>query len=71
MHSWNNFGAWTHHEQTWTHKIHHGPKLGETTTFPFIVFSVISHGGYIEMSFCLETRKLGVPKFSKLGLLAF
>jgi hypothetical protein len=50
------------HGQTWTHKTHHGSNLGEATTFPLLVFSVISHGGYIQMSFCLGTHKLGIPK---------
>jgi hypothetical protein len=33
-----------------------------------IVFFVISHGGYIQMSFFPKTPKLGVSKFPKLGL---
>jgi hypothetical protein len=36
---------------THTHKTHHSLDLGETTTFPLIVFFVISHGGYIKMLF--------------------
>jgi hypothetical protein len=32
------------HGQTWTHKIHYGSDLGEATTFPLIVFSVLRHG---------------------------
>jgi len=31
------------HEQTRTNKIHHGPDLGETTTFLLIVYSVPLH----------------------------
>jgi hypothetical protein len=31
------------HEQTWTQKTHHGPNLGETTTFPLIVYYVPFH----------------------------
>jgi hypothetical protein len=46
------------------------PDLREATTFPFYVFSMISHGGCIQMSFCPGTPKLGVSKFSKLGLMA-
>jgi hypothetical protein len=57
------------HGQTHTHKTHHGPNLGEVTTFSLIVFSMPSHKAYTQMSFCLETPKLGVPKFSKLGFL--
>jgi hypothetical protein len=71
MHVWNIFGARTSHEHTWTrktHKIHHGPNLGEATTFPFIVFFVISHRSHIQMSFCLGTPKFGILKFLKLGL---
>jgi hypothetical protein len=44
MHTWNTFGACTSHGHTWTHKTHHGPDLGEATTFPLIVFYVIAHG---------------------------
>jgi len=44
MSSWSTFGAWMNHMHTWTHKTHHDPDLGEATTFPFIVFSVINHG---------------------------
>jgi hypothetical protein len=36
MHSWNTFGAQTSRRQTWTHRTHHGPDLGEATTFPLI-----------------------------------
>jgi hypothetical protein len=69
VHNWTTFGAWTSHGQTWTHKTHHGSNLGEATTFPLIVFSMPSHEASTQMSFCPETCKLGVPKFSKLGLL--
>jgi hypothetical protein len=44
MHSWNTFGAWTNHGHTPTHKTHNGSNLGETTTFPFIVFFMSNHG---------------------------
>jgi len=37
---------------------HHGLNLGETTTFPHIVFSTSHHRGYIQMALFLETRKL-------------
>jgi hypothetical protein len=60
------------HEQTRTHKTHHGLNLKETTTFPLILFSMLSHRAYTQMSFCSDTPKLVVskfPKFSKLGLL--
>jgi hypothetical protein len=63
---WNTFGAWMSHGHTWIHKIH----LGQATAFPLIVLSVINHGGYIQMSFCPKTFKLGVPKLLKLRLMA-
>jgi len=69
MHSSSIFGAQMNHMHTWIHNIHHNLDLGETITFPLIVFIVISHGGYIQISFCPRTLKLGVSKFSKLGLL--
>jgi hypothetical protein len=70
MHGLSTFDAWMRHEHTQTHKTNHGMDLGEATTFPIIVFFFISHGGYIQMSFCPQTPKLRVPKLSKLGLLA-
>jgi hypothetical protein len=66
MHNYKTFGARTNHEQTWTHKTHHSPDLGEITTSPLTVFSVLGHGAYTQMSVCLGTPKLGVPKFLKL-----
>ncbi len=35
---------------TRTHKTHHGPDLGEATTFPLIVFSAPRFGDYIQMA---------------------
>jgi len=58
MHSWNIFTTQTNHEQTQTHKTHHGPDLGEATTFPLIVLYVPSHGAYTQMSFCPEIGTL-------------
>ncbi len=52
-----HFGAWTNHEQTQTHNTHHNPDLGESTTFPLIVYSMPSHGTSTQMSFCLEILK--------------
>jgi len=60
--------AWTSHMHTWTHKTHNDLDLGEITTFPFLVFSVLGHGAYIQMLFCPETLKLKISKFPKLGL---
>ncbi len=69
MCNWSIFGARTSHEQTRTHKTHHGPDLGKATTFPLIVFSMFGHRVYTQMSFCPRIFKLGVSKFSKSGLL--
>jgi len=52
MHNWNTFDAHTSHGQRWTHKIHHDLDLGETVTFPLIIFFMPSHGANIQMSFC-------------------
>jgi hypothetical protein len=41
MRSWSTFGARMNHKQTQTHKTHHSSNLGEATTFPFIIFSMI------------------------------
>jgi hypothetical protein len=38
--------------QTWTHKTHHNPNLGEATTFPLIVYFVLDDGTSTQMSFC-------------------
>jgi hypothetical protein len=60
MHSWIIFGAWMSHEHTQTQRTHHDMNLGEITTFPLIVFFMISHEGYTQMSFCPDTPKLGI-----------
>jgi hypothetical protein len=57
VHSLNTFGARTSRRQTWTHKTHHSPDLGEATTFPLIVYFVPLHEAHIQMAFCLETPK--------------
>jgi hypothetical protein len=66
--NWNIFGAWMSHGHTWIHKTHNGPNLREATSFPFVVFYVINHKGYIQMSFCPNLR---ISKLPKLGFLAF
>jgi hypothetical protein len=73
LHKPNNkfVGAQTNHGHTQTHKIHHDLNLRETTTFPFIVFSMLSHRGCTQMSFCLGTPKSRVLKFSKFPKLGF
>jgi hypothetical protein len=57
VHSLNTFGATMKHGQTRTHKTHHSPNLGESTTFYFIVYSVPLHEAHIQMAFCLGTPK--------------
>jgi hypothetical protein len=53
MHSLSTFGA----------KTHHGPDLGEATTFPLIVYYVPFHEAHIQMTFCLnwDSRGFGAP----------
>jgi hypothetical protein len=68
VHGWSTFDARINHKHTHSHKTHHGLDLGETITFPLVVLFVINHGGYIQLSFCLGTPKLGISKFPKLGL---
>jgi hypothetical protein len=57
MHSWNIFGSRMSHGQTWTHKTHHGPDLGEATTFSLIIYFVPIHEAHIQMTFCPGTPK--------------
>ncbi len=66
MHNWSIFGAKTSHEQIRTHKTHHGMDLGEATTFPLIVYFMPGHRTNIQMA---QDSQVGIPKFSKLGLL--
>jgi hypothetical protein len=56
-----HFGAWMNHGQTRIHKTHHGSNLGETTTFPLIIYFVHGHGISTQMSFCPETLKWESP----------
>jgi hypothetical protein len=58
MHSWSTFGAKTNHEQTWTHKTHHGSDLREATTFPLIVYFVPFHEAHIQS---WNSRDFGAP----------
>ncbi len=55
--SLNTFGAKTSHDQTRTHKTHHGLDLGEATTFPLVVYYAPLHTGHIQMTFCPRTPK--------------
>ncbi len=59
------FGAWTIHGQTRIHKIHHGPDLGEATTYPLILYFVPGHKASTQMAFCSESLEI-----SKIGTLA-
>jgi len=44
--------------QTQIHKTHHGPDLGEATTFPLILYFVVGHETSTQMSF-----GPGIPKW--------
>jgi hypothetical protein len=66
VHSLNNFDARTNHDETQTHNTRHGPNLGETTTFPLIIFYVHGHRASTQMSFCLRFPS-GSPKIPKIG----
>jgi hypothetical protein len=57
MHNWNIYGAKTSHGQTRTHKTHHGPDLGDFTTFPLILYSMLLHEAHIQMTFCPKILK--------------
>jgi hypothetical protein len=46
------------HGKTQIHKIHHAPNLGETTTFPLILYYVPLHEAHIQIAFC---PKVGTP----------
>jgi phage-related protein len=53
MYNWNTFGVQTSHMHTQTHKTQQSPNLGEVTTFPLIVFSVINQGATSKCHFVL------------------
>jgi len=65
MHSLNIFGVRTSHGQTQTHKIHHGPNLGEATTFPFIIYFVPLHKAHNHFVSGLPNR---IPEIPKVGI---
>ncbi len=54
---------------TRTHKTHHGPDLGEATTFPLIVYSTPLHMAHIQMVFLSQDSQVGILKLPRLGLL--
>jgi len=62
MHSWSTFGARMSHEQTRIYKIHHGPDLGEATTFPLIVYYVPLHEANIHFVSGIPNGSLEIPK---------
>jgi len=41
-----------------THKTHHALELGETTTFPFIVYFLPLHEAHIQMAFCPRSPEI-------------
>jgi hypothetical protein len=63
VHSSSTFGARTNHGQTQIHKTHHSLDLGEATTFPLTVFSMLGHGACMQMSFCPRTPNDALPSF--------
>ncbi len=66
--NWSTFGARTSHEQTQTHKIHHSPDLGETTTSPpYSIFCAWSQGQHSNVIFSRDSQ-VGILKFPKLKL---
>jgi hypothetical protein len=52
------FGVGTSHGRPWIHLTHHGPDLGEATTFPHIVFSALFRHGHTQVVLCLGTPKV-------------
>ncbi len=61
VHSWSTFGPRKSHGRPWTHKTHHRPDLGESTTFPLIVYYVLGHGTSIQIAFSSQNSQVGVP----------
>jgi hypothetical protein len=69
VHNWSIFGAQMNHGQTWIHKIHYGPNLGEATTFPLIVYFFLATGPAPKCHFFLRLPN-GSLKILKIGILA-
>jgi hypothetical protein len=71
MHSWSTFDAQTSHRHTRTHKIHHGPNLGEATTFPLVVLSAIQHEATPKWCFSHDSQVESpkIPKFFEMPTL--
>ncbi len=68
MHSLSTFSVRTSHGQAWTHKTHHGPDLGQATTFlPYNILCASPRGPHPNDIFSRDSQ-MGVSKFPKLGL---
>jgi hypothetical protein len=61
-----HFGARMSHGRLWTHKTHHGLNLGETTTFPLIVYFALLLEAHIQMVFYPGTPILPRLEFPRL-----
>ncbi len=68
MHNLNAFGARTSHGQTQTHKTHHGPDLGEATTFPLKYTMWLPIGPTSKWLFVSKLPS-GSPEIAKIGTL--
>jgi len=57
--------------QTQTHKIHHGPDLGQATTFPLIVLLCLAMGPTLKCHFVLgfPNASFEIPKVEILATL--
>jgi hypothetical protein len=57
--------------KTRTHNTHHGPDLGEATTFPLIVFFMLGHGANTKCHFVpgLPNESPEIPKIETLTTL--
>jgi hypothetical protein len=67
LHSLGIFGVKTKHEQPPTYKIHHGPNLGEATTFPpYSILYTSTWGPHSNGTLSWDSQ-VGVLKFPQLG----
>jgi hypothetical protein len=66
MHNWNTLGAWMSHEHTQIHKTCHNSNLGEATTFPLIIFSMIGQKATPKCHFSQDPQ-VKSPKILKIG----
>jgi hypothetical protein len=66
VHSWNTFSVTINHKQTQIHKTHHGPDLGETTTFPlYSIFWLVT--GLASKWHFVPGLPSASPKIPKVG----